>query len=67
MAILFDVGMIVTGLLGGLTPARWHSGEKARWGFFAMSCVFFVGVLYLLIVPGAQGEPAHHSDHMATR
>lgn len=55
IVILFDIGMIVTGLLGGVTPARWHDGEKARWAFFAVSCLFFLGIWYILLVNGAQG------------
>lgn len=54
IVILFDIGMIVTGLLGGVTPARWHDGEKARWAFFAVSCLFFLGIWYILLVNGAQ-------------
>jgi len=54
LAILFDIGMIVTGLLGGLTPARWHDGEVARWGFFAVSCAFFLGIWYVLVINGAK-------------
>lgn len=48
--------MIVTGLLGGLTPARWHDGEVARWSFFAVSCAFFLGIFYVLITGGVKGE-----------
>lgn len=48
--------MIVTGLLGGLTPARWHDGEVARWGFFGVSCAFFLGIWYVLVINGAKGR-----------
>jgi len=54
LTILFDLGMIVTGLLGGLTPARWHDGEVARWSFFAVSCAFFLGIFYVLITGGVK-------------
>lgn len=56
LTILFDIGMIVTGLLAGLTPARWHDGEVARWSFFGVSCAFFLGIFYILIFNGLQGE-----------
>lgn len=60
LAIFFDVAMIVTGLLGGLTPARWHDGEAARWGFFGVSCVFFLGVWWVLLTNGVKGESSSH-------
>lgn len=52
LTILFDIGMIVTGLLGGITPARFHAGEVNRWAFFGVSCAFFVGIFWVLVTGG---------------
>jgi len=56
LVILFDVFMIVTGLLGGLVNARYADGERARWFFFAVSCVGFLGIWWVLITGGVKGE-----------
>lgn len=54
LLILLDIGMIVTGLLAGLTPARWHDGEVARWSKFGVSCAFFVGIFWVLFQGGSK-------------
>jgi bacteriorhodopsin len=56
LVILFDVFMIVTGLLGGLVKATSGSGERSRWFFFAISCVGFLGIWWVLITGGAKGD-----------
>ncbi|GFZ52110.1 hypothetical protein JCM24511_09883 [Saitozyma sp. JCM 24511] len=52
VAVLATLGMVVTALLSALSPARWHSGERARWGWFAFSCVGFVAVWCTLFSAG---------------
>ena len=56
LAVLADVFMIVTGLMGGLVPARWAPGERARWGWFGVSCVGFLVVWWVLFTGGLKGE-----------
>lgn len=55
VAVLATLGMVVTALLSALSPARWHSGERARWGWFAFSCVGFVAVWCTLFSAGLKG------------
>jgi hypothetical protein len=55
VALLATLGMVVTALLSALSPARWHSGERARWGWFAFSCVGFVAVWCTLFSEGLKG------------
>jgi len=45
-AVTMDVGMCVTGLAAALIT----SSYLLRWVFFAISCAFFVAVLYVLLV-----------------
>jgi len=45
-AITMDIGMCVTGLAAALTT----SSYALRWGFYLISCAFFVAVLYVLLV-----------------
>ena len=45
-AIVFDVGIMVTGLAAALTT----SSHLMRWFWYAISCTFFVVVLYILLV-----------------
>ena len=45
-AIVFDVGIMVTGLAAALTT----SSHLMRWFWYAISCAFFVVVLYILLV-----------------
>jgi bacteriorhodopsin len=56
LVILFDVFMIVTGLLGGSVSTRYTSGERARWAFFAVSCVGFLAIWWVLLTGGMKGE-----------
>ncbi|ORY32162.1 hypothetical protein BCR39DRAFT_524418 [Naematelia encephala] len=54
LTVLADIFMIVTGLFAGLHPARWAGGERARWLWFAISCVGFVVVWVTLLNGGIQ-------------
>jgi halorhodopsin len=45
-AITMDIGMCVTGLAAALTT----SSHLLRWVFYAISCAFFVAVIYVLLV-----------------
>lgn len=45
-AIVFDVGIMVTGLAAALTT----SSHLMRWWWYAISCAFFAVVLYILLV-----------------
>ena len=49
-AIVADIGMCVTGLAAALTV----SSHMLRWFWYAISCAFFVVVLYVLLVEWAQ-------------
>ena len=49
-AIVADIGMCVTGLAAALTV----SSHMLRWFWYAISCAFFVVVLYILLVEWAQ-------------
>ncbi|EGG00698.1 uncharacterized protein MELLADRAFT_50312 [Melampsora larici-populina 98AG31] len=43
LLVLSDVVMVVTGLLGAI-----NQSESTKWGYFVMSCIFFVYVVYEL-------------------
>jgi halorhodopsin len=45
-AITMDVGMCITGLAAALTTGSY----LLRWVFYAISCAFFVAVIYVLLV-----------------
>jgi halorhodopsin len=45
-AIVFDVGIMITGLAAALTT----SAHLMRWFWYAMSCTFFAVVVYILLV-----------------
>jgi halorhodopsin len=45
-AILFDVGIMITGLAAALTT----SSHLMRWFWYAISCTFFLVVVYILLV-----------------
>jgi len=45
-AIVFDIGIMVTGLAAAMTT----SSHLFRWFWYAISCTFFVVVLYILLV-----------------
>ena len=45
-AIVFDVGIMVTGLAAALTS----SAHLMRWFWYAISCTFFLVVVYILLV-----------------
>ncbi|OCF35806.1 hypothetical protein I317_05211 [Kwoniella heveanensis CBS 569] len=58
--ILIDVFMVVTGLLGSLTPARYAAGERARWIFFGVSSFAFLvlwGILFTNGLKAANNRP----------
>ncbi len=50
--------MIITGLIAGLS----RSTETARWFFFAISDVFFLYVLYVLVVSGRSASKLQSSN-----
>lgn len=54
--MIVDVFMILTGLFSGLVPAAYSDGSRARWLFYAVSCVALLIILYTLIVNGRQGK-----------
>ncbi|ORX38160.1 hypothetical protein BD324DRAFT_577895 [Kockovaella imperatae] len=56
LVICADVFMIVTGLLGGLVPARWATGERSRWTWFTVSCIGFLVIWYVLITGGLRAS-----------
>ena len=45
-AIIFDVGIMITGLAAALTT----SAHLMRWFWYAISCTFFLVVVYILLV-----------------
>jgi len=45
-AIIFDIGIMVTGLAAALTT----SSHLMRWWWYALSCVYFLVVVYILLV-----------------
>ena len=45
-AIIFDVGIMITGLAAALTT----SAHLLRWFWYAISCTFFLVVVYVLLV-----------------
>ena len=45
-AITMDIGMCITGLAAALTTGSY----LLRWVFYAISCAFFIAVLYVLLV-----------------
>ena len=53
-AITFDIAMCVTGLAAALTT----SSHLLRWFWYALSCAFFVVVLYILLVEWPQDAQA---------
>ncbi len=53
-AIVFDIGIMVTGLAAALTT----SSHLFRWFWYAISCTFFVVVLYILLVEWPQDAKA---------
>jgi halorhodopsin len=45
-AIVFDVGIMITGMMAALTT----SAHLMRWFWYAISCTFFLVVVYILLV-----------------
>jgi len=45
-AVIFDVGIMITGLAAALTT----SSHLMRWFWYAISCTFFLVVVYILLV-----------------
>jgi halorhodopsin len=45
-AIIFDIGIMITGLAAALTT----SSHLMRWFWYAISCTFFLVVIYILLV-----------------
>jgi halorhodopsin len=61
--IAADIGMCLTGLAAALTT----SSLLMRWGFYVLSCVFFVVVLYALVIEWpVAAEAAGTSDIFST-
>jgi bacteriorhodopsin len=56
LAILTDIAMVVAAFLSADTPARWHSGERARWGWFALSSIAYLTVWAVFYTHGFKGE-----------
>jgi halorhodopsin len=58
-AIIFDIGIMITGLAAALTT----SSHLFRWFWYAISCTFFLVVVYILLVEWAQdAESAGTAD-----
>ncbi|TNY24233.1 hypothetical protein DMC30DRAFT_413466 [Rhodotorula diobovata] len=53
--IFFDIVMIITGLLGALTPTRY------KWGFFTFGCVAMLWIFWVLAVPARKS-----ASHLGT-
>jgi bacteriorhodopsin len=47
--------MIVTGLFSTLVPARSEHGERARWFFYAISCIGYLGIIFVMVTGGGKG------------
>lgn len=52
ITVLYDIGMIVTGVLGGLSKSVDAKGITAKWTWFTISCIFFLGIIYMLVTNG---------------
>ncbi len=55
--VLADVMMILTALFFGLSE-----NPVLKWAWFAISCVAFLGVYYVLFVPNVQANAAERDD-----
>jgi halorhodopsin len=62
-AIIFDVGIMITGLAAALTT----SSHMMRWFWYAISCAFFLVVVYILLVQWPEdAKAAGTSDIFST-
>jgi halorhodopsin len=62
-AIIFDVGIMITGLAAALTT----SSHLMRWFWYAISCTFFLVVVYILLVQWPEdAKAAGTSDIFST-
>jgi halorhodopsin len=59
-AVTMDVGMCVTGLAAAMVT----SSLALRWVFYAISCAFFVAVLYILLVEWPDDAAAAGTDEI---
>jgi len=59
-AVTMDVGMCVTGLAAAMVT----SSLALRWIFYAISCAFFVAVLYILLVEWPADAAAAGTDEI---
>jgi halorhodopsin len=59
-AVTMDIGMCVTGLAAALVT----SSLAVRWIFYAISCAFFVAVLYILLVEWPADAAAAGTDEI---
>lgn len=57
-APLADIVMIITGLLGALTPTRY------KWGFFTFGCVAMLWVFYVLMFTARKSAAVLGSDYV---
>ena len=54
VALIFaDLGMILTGLFASL-----ESNDKYSWGWYAMACIFYLYVVYVLVLNGRSSAAA---------
>lgn len=60
-AVLADVLMIVTAFAFGASVVTW-----VKWAWFAISCVAFLGVYYVLWVPNLEANAADRDDVRST-
>jgi halorhodopsin len=59
-AIAMDIGMCITGLAAALTTGSY----LLRWVFYAISCAFFVAVIYVLLVKWPADAKAAGTDEI---
>ena len=59
-AITMDIGMCITGLAAALTTGSY----LLRWVFYAISCAFFVAVIYVLLVEWPADAAAAGTDEI---
>lgn len=57
VAIVADVFMVLTGLF-----AAYGHSEGQKWGYYAMSCIAYLWIVYLLAVPGRKSVSAKSSS-----
>jgi len=53
LAVLADIFMIVTGAISALKPSAWNGQARAKWAWYAVSCVAFL-VVWITLFMGAR-------------